>query len=67
MFRIAAALLLQFFAAALLAQRQGYIYRDMETSTLTQVDPTYRHAPAEAVSAGRTGNSGCAFTGVFTP
>jgi alpha-L-fucosidase len=49
MARIAAILLLPIFASAALAQRQGYIYRDMETSTLTTTDPAYRHAPPEAV------------------
>jgi alpha-L-fucosidase len=29
--------------------QEGYIYRDMETSTLTKTDPAYRHAPPEAI------------------
>ena len=47
--RVTTAFLLPLFVSALLAQRQGYIYRDMETSTLTKVDPAYLHAPPEAV------------------
>jgi len=49
MSRVAPALLLPVFVSACLGQREGYIYGDMETSTLTKVDPAYRHAPPEAV------------------